>query len=746
MKQILIALLFAAAASAQPFVFAPETPVSQPRIGLAASSFGTMRIASDGTNFLLVWGDDRGSLPAHTDYLRRHYSTFMTRVDGQGNVLDVPNIELPGFGEAWPFWDGRQYVIAGSTGKYVRMSAAGEMLDAVPRTISSMPHGVIINMLWSGERLLVAGRTYGQGVPDELYLTMYDRLFNVVRGEFLFDSSQSSLGNIAMATNGRDFLIVNNPCHGNCSLNITTLDREGSIVRRAPPLLGYLYNTMTIASDGNGYLLVHDTPKSPYGQWNYAGDLLDAAGNIYGSAGPFGPNNILPYPGFALAWEGDGYQFVYSRGTFDAVPGDDQFVLRAMTLDSAGKSSDYVGTALQSLTHRPTPLVAAFGMPGKHVVMTLGSDSYEASDPLLWEGRIYDSPAHYATAPEFTVGQGVLPQESPASATNGEVSLLAWREAEKGSIPFALFAARVDSHGHTLDAAPLRLASATCNESTPRVATNGRDFLVAWQDSGGVKAMRISRDGGLLDTVPITIFADDKQRCSAAASSRPAVGWNGSDYLVAWSGAVAGVSAVRVAPDGTLRDAAPIRIASENGLTKANVASDGKDFFVAWETPQNVAFGAHVTAAGNASGATSLNVVHPSLIFWTGTSYAILSADSDGLRAVRVSRDGQPVDQQPLLFAAPADARDAQGSCDASGCYAFGITDGVVVTTRIEETSSGLRATSTPLAHTNGAWQQLIVFGAERTQFGYLEPYLGSYHLFTTQLLAARGHAVRSRP
>ena len=739
MKRFLIVLLFAVPAAAQPFVLAPQSPVSAPRMGLAPASYGTMRIASDGTNFLLVWSDDRASLPAHTDFLHRQYSTFMTRVDGQGNVLDVPNIALPGFGEAWPFWDGREYVIAGSAGKYVRMSAAGEMLDPAPRTINSMPRGTIVNMVWSGERLLVAGRKYR--VPDELYLTMYDRLFNVVRGEFLFDSSQSSLGNMAMATNGRDFLIVRNPCDGNCSLNIAALDREGSVVRRAPPSLGYLYGVMAIASDGNGYLLVHDTPKSVYGQWNYAADLVDASGNIHGSAGPFGPNNIVSFsPGFALAWEGDGYQFVYSRGTFDVVPGDDQYVLRAMTLDAAGKSPDYVGTALESLLHRPIPTsVAAFGTPGKHLVMTLGPDSYAPSDPVLWKGRIYDSPAHYATAPAFAVGQGVLPQESPASATAGDVSLLAWREADKGNLPFALHAARVDSHGRTLDATPLQLASATCDGSTPRVATDGRDFLVAWQEPAGVKAMRIGRDGGLLDATPITIFTDDKQRCSA--TSRPAISWNGSDYLVAWAGA--GVSAVRVGPDGTLRDAVPMRVASDDGLANANATSDGKDFFVAWETPQNAAFGARVTAAGNASAATSLGVAHPSLILWTGMNYAVLSADSGGTRAVRVDRDGQLVDQQPFDFAATIDSRDAQGGCDARGCYAYGLTDGIVIGTRIDETPSGLVATSTPLARTDGTWQQLIVFGPGRTQFAYLAPYLGSYHLFTTQLLPARGRALR---
>jgi len=749
LKKILIVLLFAAAASAQPFVFAPANPVSQPRIGSAASSFGTMRIASDGTNLLLVWTDDRGSLPAHSNAGSR-YGTFLTRVDGQGNVLDVPNIELPGFGEAWPFWDGQEYIVAGSSGKYVRMSAAGEMLDAAPRTIAQLPRGTIVDMVWSGGRILVVGRRRtGDTSATKLYVTMYDHAFNVVRGEFLLESSPGGYsGDIRVATNGRQFLIARNTS-GYC-FKVTALDAEGSILRETMPLSCDTYSHIWIASDGLNYLLLHDTrPGQVDYQWDYRGVFLSDSGEFLGNAGPFGGGNILStYQQAALTWEGDSYQFVYPHGTWQTAPGsDDQFVLLAVTIDQIGNSYNRLGDRLQSLAHRPIPFgITATGEPGKRIVMTLGSDSYSTSDPWSWKGRIYASPAQYATAPAFAAGQGVLPQESPASATAGDVSLLAWREADNGSSAFPLVAARVDSHGRTLDATPLRLAAVTCDDTTPRVVTNGRDFFVAWREGPGVKARRVGRDGSLPDAAPITVFKDDQQRCAAT----PAVAWNGSDYLVAWAGPGPGVSsgasAVRVRPDGTLHDELPIRIAAADGLAHANVASDGKDFFVAWETPQNVAFGARVTAAGTAAGATSLGVEHPSLILWTGTSYAVLSADADGLRAVRADRNGQLVDQQPFLFAAPIDARNAQGSCDATGCYVFGIADGLVVSTRIEETPSALIATSTPLARTDGAWQQMIVFGANRTQFGYLEPYLSSYHLFTTQLLPARGHAVRSRP
>lgn len=398
MKRFLIVLLFAVPAAAQPFVLAPQSPVSAPRMGLAPASYGTMRIAGDGTNLLLVWSDDRASIPARS-FVVRHYGTFMTRVDAQGNVLDVPNIALPGFGEAWPFWNGHEYLVAGSSGVYLRMSPAGELLDAAPRPIESMPRGTIVDMVWSADRLIVVSRLRVDGsLASKLYVTLYDHLFNVVRGEFQLESSPNGYsGDVRVATNGREFLIVRDKGYsGNCSRRITALDGQGAIIHEPLPGNCDAYTNMWLASDGDRYLLLHDTRPDPVDyQWDYSGMFLSDAGEFLGNAGPFGGGNVLsPYDRAALTWEGDSYQFVYPRGTYQVAPySDDQFVLYAVTIDAAGNSYNRLGDALESLVHKPIPFgFAAFGTPGKRVVMSLGSSSYDPADPLLWTGRMYGTP------------------------------------------------------------------------------------------------------------------------------------------------------------------------------------------------------------------------------------------------------------------------------------------------------------------------------------------------------------------
>ncbi|HEV7242631.1 MAG TPA: hypothetical protein VGQ36_25605 [Thermoanaerobaculia bacterium] len=66
---------------------------------------------------------------------------------------------------------------------------------------------------------------------------------------------------------------------------------------------------------------------------------------------------------------------------------------------------------------------------------------------------------------------------------------------------------------------------------TPRVASNGTDFLVAWHDRRGdateIRATRVDRDGNLLDAESLLVGADTGAALSVAS--------DGEDYLVAYN-------------------------------------------------------------------------------------------------------------------------------------------------------------------------------------------------------------------
>jgi hypothetical protein len=66
----------------------------------------------------------------------------------------------------------------------------------------------------------------------------------------------------------------------------------------------------------------------------------------------------------------------------------------------------------------------------------------------------------------------------------------------------------------------------------PASATNGRDFLLVWEDSRSgneaIYATRVAADGSVLDPEGI-LLSDAESRSSA-----PSVAWTGSSYIVAW--------------------------------------------------------------------------------------------------------------------------------------------------------------------------------------------------------------------
>jgi hypothetical protein len=113
---------------------------------------------------------------------------------------------------------------------------------------------------------------------------------------------------------------------------------------------------------------------------------------------------------------------------------------------------------------------------------------------------------------------------------------------------------------YQIDAAP-------GDDELPAIATNGDGYLVVWSPANSqwrakvqIRAARLSHSGELLDPLGIPL-GTGKSGCRSVV-------WSGEFYLVSWcdtdpSGATT-TSMRRVAPDGTLLEAAPVTIADWN--------------------------------------------------------------------------------------------------------------------------------------------------------------------------------------
>lgn len=149
--------------------------------------------------------------------------------------------------------------------------------------------------------------------------------------------------------------------------------------------------------------------------------------------------------------------------------------------------------------------------------------------------------------PIATVSRGEGVREAPAAADVGGTSLVAW--VERGALR-GVRAALLPS-GTEID-----LGASTYSQDSPAVGTNGDAYLVVWPDlhddcTTSLSAVVVDRNGR---AGPVRTLAQN-----AHTKTRPAIAWNGSEYVVVWerTGAIQ-LAGLRVAADGIPIDTDPI--------------------------------------------------------------------------------------------------------------------------------------------------------------------------------------------
>lgn len=194
-------------------------------------------------------------------------------------------------------------------------------------------------------------------------------------------------------------------------------------------------------------------------------------------------------------------------------------------------------------------------------------------------------------------------QSQPAVASDGTDYFVVW--TDEGTRPYPLRGARVSREGRVLDADGVLLYAGAMGVWSPRVASNGTEYLVVWETSGGspqggdIRWVRVSREAKVLGgNVLLPANSIDQQ-------AQPAVASNGQGYLVLWlEVAMNGkpplweVRGTRMSGDGGVLDASPILLSSSPiWRGPLAVTSNGVDYFVAWPSASDIV-GARVSGEG----------------------------------------------------------------------------------------------------------------------------------------------------
>jgi hypothetical protein len=546
-------------------------------ISRASGSQQYPAVAYGGSNFLVVWQDNRGG---------KDNDIYAARVSPSGVLLDSTGIAVM-VGEGYQqepgvaFGDGN-YLVAwqddesGAHG--ARVTLAGEVLDRPGFAISTSGLGYFPKtavafddtdffVSWTDERSGAA--IYGARVTSS----------GVVLDTAGIPVSTGDGGRAypAAAFDGHNLLVVWSDGRGDWYSNIygsrvtpagVVLDSAGVSVATA----AYDQGAPAVAFDGTNYLAVWEDGRTG-GAPGICGARVTPSGVVLDPiAIPISTAESLQWQP-AVAFDGQDFLVVWAGWR-----GEDEPDVFGARVTPAGVVLD---TAAIPISIAPDeqwlPAVAFDG--ANFLVVWLDRRS---GDDDIRGARVTPAGAVLDTA-GFVISSAWETQQCPAVAFDGQNFLVVWDDARTNTHD-DIFGARVAPSGVVLDTGGIAISTADGEQRFASVAFDDQNFVVAWEtySAGGVYAARVSSAGVVLDTMGITLSSTGR-----VPDMYPTVAFDGANSLVVWqdTGGGSGIDlfGARIRPDGTVFDKG--RVVTQNGdqTLPALARGSGSQLFLVYQ-------------------------------------------------------------------------------------------------------------------------------------------------------------------
>ena len=184
------------------------------------------------------------------------------------------------------------------------------------------------------------------------------------------------------------------------------------------------------------------------------------------------------------------------------------------------------------------------------------------------------------TRPSY--GASLGDQSSASACSDGSDFFVVWEDGRADG-DWNLYGNRVSQAGQVLGAASICLVADSGSQLAPAIAFDGTHYLVAWTDvtadGGDIRAARVTRGGEVVDTLTVS--------AAPGRQANPAVAFDGANYLVAWEDYRArqgDIYAARVDQSGIVLDTAGVVVsAAPDTQSRPTALFDGAHFLVAWQ-------------------------------------------------------------------------------------------------------------------------------------------------------------------
>jgi hypothetical protein len=624
-------------------------------------------IAFDGTNYLVVWRDNRSS-----PYLE----IYGARVSAGGVVLDPGGIAISTapFGQYKDHpavaFDGTNYLVvwnevrSGSdTDVYgARVTTSGSVRDTAGIAISTAANEQSYPAVtFGGTDYLVVWMDLrsGEGSPSaDIYGARVDTSGVVLDTTGIaISTAANEQCDPAVAFDGANFLVVWDDRGRGDDIYGARVSQLGNVLDPAGIAIGVAYSSQwgpVLAFDGTSYLVVWQDYRS--GAWDIYGSRVSTSGSVLDPAGIAISTASYHQDSPAVAFDGTNYLVVWHYS------GD----IRGARVSTSGVVLDPAELVLLAgLTEYDSPTVAFDGT--NYLTVCRGSRTYSSDicGARVGTSGVVLDPAY------LVLSTSANEQRSPAVAFDGTNYLVAWADwrSESG---WDIYATRVSADGNVLDPAGILVAAGGV---TPAVAFGGTNYLVVWQWYGDIRCARVTTGGSVLDPAFIPIAA------GAAYDRLPAVAFDGTNYLVMWRGDYA-VQGTRVSTGGTVLDPGRIVVAfGENPKYPPAIAFDGTNYLIVWDAAGDI-YGRRVGTDGSVidPGAIAISMAtndqeHPAVAF-DGTNHLVVWQDS---RSETFDIYGARMDTSGTVIDPEGRAISTAGSKEESPAIAFDGTNYLVV-------------------------------------------------------------------
>ncbi|NOR16551.1 T9SS type A sorting domain-containing protein [candidate division WOR-3 bacterium] len=619
-------------------------------------------VAFDGTNYLVVWQDERNG--------PFEYDIYGARVDQSGNVLDPAGIAISTT-SSWQYFpsvafDGTNYLVVWDDGDIygARVNQAGNILDPAGIAISTATNAQTYpSVAFDGTNCLVVWYDSRNGFPD-IYGARVNQAGNVLDpAGIAISTAVNGQYEPSVAFDGTNCLVVWGDHRSgwwyDSDIYGARVDQSGNVLDPAGIAISTATNAQTcpsVAFDGTNYLVVWQDERNGQYEYDIYGARVNQAGNILDPAG-ITISTIADYHEVpSVSFDGTNYLVVWKDW-------------RSGSSDIYGARVDQAGNVLD-----PTGIAIATGANGQHFpsITFDGTNylvvwhDYNTSPPeyQIYGARV-DQTGNVLDTTGIAISVVVYWQSYPSIAFDNTNYLIVWEDWRSGS--YDIYGARVNQFGNVLDPAGIAISSAANSQLRPSITFDNTNYLIVWQDerngSWDIYGARVDQSGNVLDPAGIAIST------AAGDQYAPSVAFDNTNYLVVWTDG--DIYGTRVNQAGNVLDTAGITISSAaNSQLRPSVAFDNTNYLVVWQDYRSSypdLYGARVDQSGNVLDPAGIAIsavagcqFSPSVAF-DGTNYLVVWTDnrngSFDIFCTRVDQSGNILDTAAIVI---SDAIDDQ--------------------------------------------------------------------------------------